>query len=868
MQSRRFNLGAWRHWSPGLLASGIVVACGSPSFAQDIPQTDQDRGDVVVVTAERRETAILDTPVAVTALSGELRDKLAINNQQDLALFTPSLSFSDSPNRLSIRGFGRLNNTPGNDPGVATYEDGFYTSETASLASSSLSTNRIEILRGPQGTLYGRNSIGGAANVISQRPGDTWEGEVRLSTNDFGLTQIDATYGGPVTDTLGVRVDYGYRDQSEGFIKNLAGPDERFPGDWSIKAQLDWEINDSMNLWMRYSRIESDFSPGGQAGGSAILADQFRFAPFALTAPFRMTNGQTLPAGTVITPRVGGLAPNSDYLFGPNPSASDPFVVTRDFQSRQSLDNNNQFIAHFDWDLSDAVALKYIGGYSEYDFKQLGDVDQTSRPFFVDPTTGVRVSTFAINETVENKQWQSHELQLLSTDEGQWDWIGGLYYYYENVFQYFTNLYPDEPALIAPRFAATAATPDAPANPRGISYYQDGDVKSAAYAAYLQTSYDLTDAWKVTAGVRYSFDRKSGTEMNRQISFNPYQDRIPGQPGIQAFALDITADPFALESPATLTQNARRGARRPLAASWDGVTARLNLDWRPNDSTLVYGNVSKGYKSGGFKTGQYDQLPYVGEESVYTYELGYKASFGRSLQLATAVFHNDYQDLQLPITITNANNIIQRVFVNAPKSYSRGVEVEATWRPTDEWRLLGVYSFLDTEIEEGPLAQDVVRGGFQPTAGNDLARSPDHKLTLNSIYTLPLFDGELSLIGTYAYTGKQYYEIFSIPFYEQDGYSRIDARVFYDSPDRRWSIVAGVRNATDENIINGIVAGAPLTIGFVAGQPNANNLAALPTGVTAIAGNLAGNSVDQGGARRAAVYSEPRVYTLELQLRF
>ncbi|MBI1339355.1 TonB-dependent receptor plug domain-containing protein [bacterium] len=856
-----------RRYQPLLVISTLLALGAGQAAAQQAPQGESAGSDVIVITAERRESAILDTPVAVTALTSEIRDRLAIQNQQDLALFTPGLSFSDSPNRLAIRGFGRLNNTPGNDPGVATYEDGFYTSETASLASSILSTDRIEVLRGPQGTLYGRNSIGGAANVISKRPGDIWEGEVRLGTNDYGLAQIDAAYGGPLNDDVGVRFDYTYRDQADGFIRNLAGPDERDVGDWSFKAQLDWAISDRMNFWIRYSRTERDFSPGGQAGGTSILADEFRFEPFTLREPFRMTNGQTLPAGTLITPRVGGLAANSEFRFGPNPSVRDPFLISKDFQSRQSLDNNNQFIAHFTWDFLDTVAFNYIGGYSEYDFRQFGDVDQTSRSSFLDPATGVTVSTFAINDTVENKQWQSHEFQMLSTDEGRWDWIGGLYYYYENTFQYFTNLYPNEPALRTPQFSAAAAVPDAPANPRGISYYQDGDVKGTAYAAYFQTGFDISDAWRLTTGLRYSFDRKSGTEANRQISFNPYQDRVASQPGIQARAIDITADPFALANPA-LSQNALRGARRPLGASWDGVTARINLDWRPDASTLIYGNVNKGYKSGGFKTGQYDQVPYVGEESVISYEVGYKAQIGSTLQLSTAAFYNDYRDLQLPITITNANNIIQRVFINAPKSYSRGLEVETTWRPIDQLTVLGVYSYLDTEVKEGPLAQDVVRGGFQPTSGNDLARAPDHKFTLNGIYTFPFFEGELGLVGTYSYTGSQYYEIFSIPFYEQEGFSRVDARVFFDSPDRRWTINAGVRNATDEEIINGLVANAPLTIGFVAGQPNANNIAALPTGVTAIAGNLAGNPADQGGARRAVTYNEPRVFTLELQVRF
>jgi iron complex outermembrane receptor protein len=854
--------------SSALVAAGGLLGLAGTAHAQAPASVQDERTDVVIVTAERREVSVLDTPVAVTALTGELREKLAITNQQDLALFTPSFSFSDSPNRVSIRGFGRLNNTPGNDPGVATYEDGFYTSETASLATSSISTDRIEVLRGPQGTLYGRNSIGGAANVISKRPGSVWEGEVRFGTNDYGLKQVEASYGGPLSSTVGVRVDATYRDQEEGFLRNLAGGSDRDVGDWTIKAQLDWDISENLNFWLRYSRLESDFAPGGQAGGAITIADQFRSEPFTLSQPFTMSNGQVLPAGTLITPRIGGLVANPEFRFGPNPSVNDPFTISRDFKSNQSVNNNNQFITHISYDLSDDIAFKYIGGYSEYDFRQFGDNDQTSRASFLEPVTGATVSTFAINDTVENKDWTSHEFQFLSTGEGAWEWIGGLYYYYEDVFQYFSNLSPNETALRTPRYAATSPSPDAPANPRGLIYYQEGQVKGTAYAAYFQTGYAFSPQWKLTAGLRYSYDRKSGVERQRQVSFNPYLDRNLTTPGIQSFALDISTDPFPIDNPGAPVVNARRGSGRALGASWDGITARLNLDWRPDETTLIYANVTKGYKSGGFKTGQYDQQPYVGEESAYTYELGYKADLPGDIQLSAAAFHNDYKDLQLPITVLNASNIIQRVFVNAPKSYSRGLELEAIWRPTDQLQFLGVYSYLDTQVEEGPLAQDVVRGGFRPTAGNDLVRSPDHKATVNGIYTLPLFGGELSVIGTYAYTGPQYYEIFSLPFYRQKGFSRLDGRLYFESPNRDWALVAGVRNATDEAIINGIVANAPLTVGFQSGQPNANNLAALPAGVTAVAGNLAGNSPDQGGARRAVVYNEPRLYTLEFQYRF
>jgi len=239
--------------------------------------------------------------------------------------------------------------------------------------------------------------------------------------------------------------------------------------------------------------------------------------------------------------------------------------------------------------------------------------------------------------------------------------------------------------------------------------------------------------------------------------------------------------------------------------------------------------------------------------------------------LAAALFHNDYEGLQVPTTITGSAGNLQRVFINADESYSQGLELEAQWRATDRLEFIGVYSYMDTEIEDGPVVQDLVRGGFSPLTGNELPRAPDHRLTLNGSYTWPVAGGDLSLSGTYSYTGSQYFDVFSNPFYEEDGFSRVDLRGIYEGAGGRWRLIGSVRNATDEQAINNIFALPALSLSNpTPGQPNAGNLASLPADVTAIpAGTtLAGLSPDQGGARALKNFNEPRIFTLELQLRF
>ena len=174
-----------------LLLSSAIVACVAGTAASAQTQ-GSNMIEELVVTAQKREESLQDVPVAVSAFTDETRDIVGIRSIQDFATFTPGLSFNAGSDRMSLRGVGRLTNVLGSDPGVAVYADGFYTASNSEAAKSTLFVDRVEILRGPQGTLYGRNSIGGAINVISKRPDDTFGGEVRASIGNYDFKQVEA----------------------------------------------------------------------------------------------------------------------------------------------------------------------------------------------------------------------------------------------------------------------------------------------------------------------------------------------------------------------------------------------------------------------------------------------------------------------------------------------------------------------------------------------------------------------------------------------------------------------------------------------------------------------------------------------------
>jgi iron complex outermembrane receptor protein len=290
---------------------GLVIA--QPALAQTSDESAggedtfiEEQDNEILVIAQRREQDVQDVPVAISVFSDEDRDTLGIRTIQDMSNFTPGLSFSASLDRLSIRGIGRLTNIIGTDPGVATYNDGFYTASAAEASKTPMFVERVEVLRGPQGTLYGRNTIGGSLNVVSKRPTDEFEGELRATVESLGFWIGEGYLSGPLTDGLKARVSVQvgprFFDEPYTNVSGLKGEGtlDRF----LIEGQLEWDISDSTELWLKYSHAEWD--DHNRTGG--------------LATPYSTT--EVLPEG---------LVPNAAFgyaLEAPGVPIRDPSMLT------------------------------------------------------------------------------------------------------------------------------------------------------------------------------------------------------------------------------------------------------------------------------------------------------------------------------------------------------------------------------------------------------------------------------------------------------------------------------------------------------------------------------------------------------------
>ncbi|MDO9246548.1 MAG: TonB-dependent receptor plug domain-containing protein, partial [Phenylobacterium sp.] len=314
-----------------------------------------DMIEELVVTAEKREASLQDVPVAITAYTSEKRDLLGVATVEDLARMTPSLSYTNN-DRLSIRGFGRLTNSIGTDPSVALYSDGIFSNSMADASTPSLFIERTEILRGPQGTLYGRNSIGGALNIIAKRPTEEFNGEVRATVGNYGVWRTDALIRGSVVDHLRFLLGGSLERREEGFINNrgTAG-DTGAVKRYMVEAQVEADLGENIVARLRYTKFDWDDSYGV---GNVFEAG---ISPYDTTALVGLGNPALYYNATL------------GYT-GINPAIADPYEINTNRTNVGKLSDHNRL--HFDltWDLGD-YTLKYLAGYQAYTYFTGGDQD-------------------------------------------------------------------------------------------------------------------------------------------------------------------------------------------------------------------------------------------------------------------------------------------------------------------------------------------------------------------------------------------------------------------------------------------------------------------------------------------------------------
>lgn len=844
----------------GVLIGGVstlAVGLGAvPAFAQETSGSGATMIEELVVTAEKREQSLQDVPVAVSAYTSERRDTLGIASVEDLARITPSVSYTNN-DRMSIRGLGRLTNAIGTDPSVALYSDGIFSNSMSDSSTPSLFIERTEVLRGPQGTLYGRNSVGGALNIVSKRPTEEFQAEVRAMAGNYESYRLDELVSGPITDNFRFLVGASMERREAGFIKN-SGP-TRDAGEvrrWMLEAQLEADLGDNTVARLRYTKFDWDDSYGvGNTFGNNL-------------SPYDTTS--FTGAGT------SALYYNTTYGYaGVNPAIADPYSQNVNAPAYGSLDNHHRL--HFDLssDLGWAT-FKYIAGYQQYDYNTATDADGTPRtasqnilvdldgPGPIAPFTATGVGTDARTFYEERQSWLSNEINLSSNSDGPLNWIVGLYQYRQEYDQPQGIRIVGDPAMMSP--LSLQGTPSQ-ANPRGAFLSVGGHLETKSYAAFGQIDWKFAENWTLTGGLRYTSDEKKGFDTARYVARIPTLALAFGAlapPAVaQGFAIDITtqqicggaslaacaANPLTADLVANVDGG---GLRRNLSGDWDAVTGTLGVQWEPTDDTNLYLRYSRGYKSGGWiGASGLSPSPYADPEYVNSYEFGAKATFARRFQVNTALYYTDYNGFQAPLTVP-LGTITATQFLNLDAKIW-GLELETQWSPVNNLQVFLNYAYLNTELESGCCFVDTADPGAltagarpvgpavsgrvpQTVVGNDLPLSPHNKATLGASYRLEFSSGDLTFSGTATYVDPQTTTLFNNPIYRTQSYTTGDVRVLWRDADRKYTVIGFVKNVSDQ-------------VGFASSLAN-------PAAPTAV------------GTRRQVSLIFPRTYGVEFQYRF
>ena len=676
------------------------------SAAQEADAEQASSGGIeeITVTAQKREQLLQDTPIAVTAFTAEDLESFSINSSQGLGDFTPGFSISKASNtsgQMSMfgRGVGRADNHPMVDMRVGMYIDGAYSGTGNGSWFELLDIERIEILRGPQGTLFGRNTIGGAVNIITKKPTDEFGMRFKLRAGQHSQRDAIVQANIPIIpETMFARFGFA-RTKRDGFYDNLHPSTDDFDNDdaLSASAALRWLASDSLTLDYSFALTQTDENN----------------PLFALHSdcPEACVNGQRanttdFKAGGGFLPFFGVTDPNVWlFLLGPNEingrtygeyAVDDPGDIYNDEPTFNRLQSWNHSV-QIAWDLTENLTLKSISGWRKYHLAGANDLDGS--PF----------SLFHAGQSIDHQNFLQ-EFQLLGTAmEGRMDFVLGANWFDQEAT---ADNYSDQFIELIPGISNTTGT----------------ELETWALAGFGQSTYYFTDQFSFTAGLRYTAERKQGAYRGCYNDGTRSRTDLRGRDFETCMALnypDPTADNFDAN---TLTED--ESATQVRFSGWSPMF-RAQYEW--NDDVMTYLTWSRGYQAGGYNprpSASDDRTfkPYD-EEDLYTWELGIKSRwFDNRLQFNAAGYYNDGQNYQITTFLPEAATVT--LVENAGRVRVRGAEVEILAAPVDSVRLMLTYSWIKAGYSEFNVP-DLANPGslLDISRTREWPHTPEHKIS-------------------------------------------------------------------------------------------------------------------------------------------
>ncbi|HEX6996332.1 MAG TPA: TonB-dependent receptor [Gammaproteobacteria bacterium] len=771
------------------LGSAAVVAalCHTSAFAQI---------EEVIVTAQRREQALQEVGAAVTAVDAGRLDSQRIETLEDLQMIVPSITLGNDFNmaKLFIRGVGANTSTTGSETGVAMHVDGAVISRAEAQLTSMFDLERVEVLRGPQGTLYGRNAVGGSVNLITRKPTTEFEGYVRATLGNFDQLDLEAAAGGPLTDRVLGRVAVRSDSRSGFGVNPVTGRDVDDLNRQMARAHLQFLASDALS-WLLTGEIYT------QRDASRALK-------------FRAESYPGVPR--LASPGGGGYAAEPRDLA----SEFDPESVTDTWSVTSTVD----------WQLGDRLTFRNITNYREFDGFIQQDLDLSA---VVSSLATNGFNTSVQRRDVEDRQ-RSTEFQI-NYDTDRVNAVFGLFLFNED--QAPVDTVGLTPLLGQPHILDTMADPASgrfpPIGPTGLSIdgqfvpefpigpefpldmcdtakhaggglagvdvlppkrvCLESDLGTEVWALFGQAVIGLTDSLSLKVGGRYNDEKRTSANPSFVVARN----------GLGPILITTTEG-------------------TSVSRTFEDFTPTFGIEWRPggDGGSLFYVTAAEGFKAGAGENAAGSTI-IVDPETVENIEAGFKTTLlDGNLALNIAAFAYELEGQQINKTISGGPAGFSTIFENAAQTSAEGAEIELFGRITDRFSLNASVAYLDSQYDDfltsdplnprnvqtpGPPGFPEDPTGFNPNepevqlAGNPTRNSPKWSANLHVEYDLPvdIAGGSLMFFADAFYRDDTYFTEFARLLEGAESYTMVDWGVLFTAPDERLTAELWVKNASD-----------------------------------------------------------------------
>jgi len=755
----------------GSLAAIACAIFSQPATAQDGPATPENSasGSDIVVTANKREESINRVGLTIQAIGAASLQQRQITSLQDVANAVPSLSYTQTEQSTpvyTLRGVGFYETSLASYPTVSVYLDQAPLPFPALTTLTAFDLERIEVLKGPQGILFGNNATGGAINYIAAKPTSAFSAGGSLSYGRFSTVTADGFVSGPISSTLLARAAFTL-SKGSGYQISASRPDDRngAPDTLAARILLDWTPTDRLKIQVNLNGWRDRTEPtAGQ-----FVAFFPTFAPVPVNGPF-------IPNATSDN-RVADWSPDTA-----------PRADNRLLQS----------VLRADYELGGDIILTSLTSYTDYKHDQVPEGD------------GLPQHRQDLDYSRGYIRSFSQELRIANNNSTTLRWLVGANYSRDRVYENDAVNFRDATTGNNPAFLGWP----------GSGFYARQKMEN--YAVFANAEYTLGQI-TLKAGARYTESRRKTTN----CVYSPYDPAVVDDPQPRFFtnlsnlltganqSVPAPGQCFNIK-PDTLLQGAYLDSLNEDNVSW-----RVGADWRVSSSTLAYFNLAKGYKAGGFPTlaGTGISFQPVTQESVMSYEGGIKTQLlDRRLSINLAAFYYDYKDKQLKSKAVDPVFGPIDALVNIPKSSIKGAEIELQARPFDGMAIGGAVTYLDATIDR--FTGVAINGATGTFDGSRIPYTPKWQLSGNANYEFAVGANSKAFVGgQISHRTATSSAIGSPDFFTLPAYTIVDLQTGVDFDEGRYRVMIWGKNVTDEFYITNVASAVVDGISRYAGRP-------------------------------------------------